>query len=72
MTFEAGAKEYCHMSAEITMVGIQSTLVPFIGGADDGAMFTVISGSVKKSYDGSTDRLILEANGDIRLDPLVI
>ncbi len=66
LTLEHGANEYATTS--LTMSGSQfSSTVKFIG---SDALFTIESGSVSKMYDGTKDRLSLEVNGSVKLNPM--
>lgn len=69
LTLEAGAVEYTYTSIymENTLFG---AAVAFISDRD--AMFNLTSGNVTKSYDGSTDRLIVEGNGIMSLSPITV
>ena len=69
LTLEAGAVEYTYTSIfmENTLFG---AAVAFISDRD--AMFNLTSGNVTKSYDGSTDRLIVEGNGVMSLSPITV
>ena len=67
LTLYAGAIEKTFVT--ITMSNMDfSEDITFIGSND--AMFTVSDGYVTKRYDGSTDRLIVESNGDISVDSI--
>ncbi len=67
LTLYAGAIEKTFVT--ITMSNMDfSEDVTFIGSSD--AMFTISDGYVTKRYDGSTDRLIVESNGDISVDSI--
>ncbi|MBR4880817.1 MAG: hypothetical protein IKU19_02725, partial [Clostridia bacterium] len=70
LTLEAGASENGYMSINISVIGVQGSDVSFIGTSS--AMFNIKSGSVTKYYDGSTDRMIIDINGDISMDPLSV
>ena len=67
MTLEAGATEYGYTTLYMSSLEFNST-VKFIG--TSGAMFNLTSGSVTKEYDCATDRLIIKANGTMKLDPI--
>jgi len=69
MTLDAGATEYTYTSVFMNN-GIYGAAVAFI--SDRYAMFNLTSGNVVKTYDGTTDRLIVEANGDMSLSPITI
>ena len=64
MTLEAGATEYCHFAVTITMIGIKTALVPFVGSS---GMFNMTSGALTKDYIESTDRLNLNVAGEGKL-----
>ena len=66
MTMESGATEITFTSVKVTLVGIQSAPVTFIG---DGGMFELGNNSlVTKDYDETTDRLILTVEqGEVTL-----
>ncbi len=70
LTYEAGAIEYGFMSVNISVIGIQPASVPFIGNGS--SMFNVNSGTVTKYYDGTKDRLVVQTEGDISMDPLTV
>ncbi|MBE6687465.1 MAG: hypothetical protein E7591_09615, partial [Ruminococcaceae bacterium] len=69
-TIEAGAVEYGLMSETITMIGIQTISVPYIGTGS--SMFNVISGSILREYDGSVDRNIYTINGNMEINPITM
>ena len=69
MTLEAGATENGYMSVTITLAGVQGSAVPFIG---PNGMFNIVSGSVTKDYDETTDRLIVTADGEVTMKSLSI
>lgn len=69
MTLEAGAKETCSMAAVISSF-LQQKEVPFFGESD--SMFNITGGSATKRYDGSTDRLIFDVNGDFNVSNITI
>ncbi|MBQ7889152.1 MAG: hypothetical protein IJ356_05290, partial [Erysipelotrichaceae bacterium] len=62
LTLESGSKEYAYTTIFMSNTKFSSA-VAFI--APSGAMFNLTSGSVTKYYDGKTDRLVVEANGDL-------
>ncbi len=70
LTLESGASEYCFTSVKMSGQ-IISAAVGFIGTADD-VMFKHTSGTLVKSYDGSTDRLVAQINGNVDIAPIVI
>lgn len=69
LTLEAGAVEYVYASFFMTQSSLGAA-VPFIGGPT--AMFYISEGEVVKEYDGSTDRLIVEADGTMSLSPITV
>ena len=66
LTIYAGASETVY-TAVYAMRQIYTTSIPFI--ADDG-MFKLVSGSLTKAYDGSTDRVIYTVNGEAEVNSL--
>ena len=70
MTLEAGSAEYGHMAVNISIVGIQTTLVPFIGSE---SMFRISTGSIVKDYVESEDRMDVSlTNANLTIAPLEI
>jgi len=70
MTLEAGATEYGHMSVRVSMIGVQTSLIPFVG---NNAMFRISSGSITKDYDENTDRLLIDLNdASLSISPYTI
>jgi len=67
MTIEYGAKEYAYTTVYMSSSDFGSA-VAFI--APSNAMFNMQSGYVTKFYDGSTDRLIVEGNGDVTVSSI--
>lgn len=67
LTLYAGAIEKTFVTITMSKMDFSED-VTFIGSSD--AMFTVSDGYVTKRYDGSTDRLIVESNGDISVDSI--
>lgn len=63
MVMESGAKVTCSMIADI--ISVRTVEVQFLG--TSGCIFNLTSGSVTKRYDGSTDRLILDINGEFTI-----
>lgn len=59
--FEPGAEEYVYTTVSMQSSEFGSS-VKFLG--TSGAMFNIATGSCGKIYDGKTDRLILDINGD--------
>ncbi|MBQ9968603.1 MAG: hypothetical protein IJO88_07765 [Oscillospiraceae bacterium] len=68
MTIETGAKEYAYTSVTVTLLGDQGAAINFFGSS--GAMFNLASGTVTKRYDGTTDRLVVELDGEMSISPL--
>ena len=66
LTLHAGASETVY-TAVYAIRKINPTSIPFI--ADDG-MFRLVSGSLTKAYDGSTDRVIYTVNGTAEVNSL--
>ena len=66
LTLHAGASETVY-TAVYAIRKINPTSIPFI--ADDG-MFRLVSGSLTKAYDGSTDRVIYTVNGEAEVNSL--
>ena len=69
LTLEAGAVENGYMSVYITLAGIQKTVIPFIG---PNGMFNITSGTITKDYEESSDRLVIDVNGELEMNPLEI
>ena len=67
MTLEAGATEKGYMSISISVIGIQSSAIPFIG--SDG-MFNINSGHIVKDYDETTGRLTIDVHGALSIKSL--
>ena len=70
LTLESGAVEYSATSI-FAVSSTNSATLAFIGNNDD-AMFKLTSGSVTKHYDGSTDRLNIEINGNLSVSPITM
>ncbi len=64
LTLEYGSTEYGYTTVYMSNADFGSS-VGFI--ASSNAMFNLTEGSVTKRYDGSTDRLIVELNGDMNV-----
>ncbi len=69
MTLEYGAKEYSYTTIRMSG-GDYASAINFIGPSD--SMFNLTSGYVKKTYDGTTDRLLIDLKGDMTVSPVVI
>ena len=67
MTIHAGATEHSYTTIYMSSAAFGSS-VAFIGG--NGSMFNLSSGYVTKRYDGTTDRLMVEAYGDLTVSPI--
>ena len=67
MTIEYGAKEYSYTTVFMSSSDFGSA-VEFFGTGS--AMFNLSSGYVVKRYDGTTDRLVVELNGNMSIDPI--
>ena len=70
LTLEAGATEKCYTCISVTLMGEQGSSIPFI--STSGSMFSILSGSVTKRYDGSTDRLFVDIDGDVTMSPITM
>ena len=70
LTLESGATEYSYTAINASFIGSQGSAMAFISNKD--AMFNLTSGSVTKRYDGATDRLIIEADGDVTVSPVTL
>lgn len=66
LTIHAGASETVY-TAVYAMSKINSTSIPFIG---ENGMFKLLSGSLTKEYDGSTDRIIYTVDGKAEVNSL--
>ena len=66
LTLEQGASEKVY-AAVYASETINYSMIPFVG--DDG-MFKVVSGSLTKQYDGTTDRIIYTVNGQAEVNNL--
>ena len=66
LTICAGASETVY-TAVYAMRQINPTSIPFIG---ENGMFKLVSGSLTKAYDGSTDRVIYTVNGEAEVNSL--
>ena len=67
LTLHSGAKEYAYTTVYMSSADFGSA-VAFI--SNSGAMFNLTSGYVVKRYDGKTDRLIVEAHGDMTVSSI--
>ena len=66
LTIYAGASETVY-TAVYAIKKINPTSIPFIG---ENGMFKLVSGSLTKAYDGSTDRVIYTVNGTAEVNSL--
>ena len=66
MTLEQGATETAY-AAVYASSRINTSAIPFIG---DSGMFKIVSGSLTKMYDGTTDRNIYTVNGEAEVNNL--
>ena len=66
LTIYAGASETVY-TAVYAIKKINPTSIPFIG---ENGMFKLVSGSLTKAYDGSTDRVIYTVNGEAEVNSL--
>lgn len=66
MTLEQGATETAY-AAVYASSRINPSAIPFIG---DTGMFKIVSGSMTKMYDGTTDRIIYTVNGEAEVNNL--
>ena len=66
LTICAGASETVY-TAVYAIKKINPTSIPFIG---ENGMFKLVSGSLTKAYDGSTDRVIYTVNGTAEVNKL--
>lgn len=73
LTLQAGAIENGYMSVYVSGGGWLDTIngseVPFIG---TNGMFNITSGHITKDYEESTDRLVIDVNGELEMKPLEI
>ncbi len=67
LTLEAGSVESSYTTVYISKMNMGSA-VSFI--AKEGAMFNLTAGSVTKRYDPATDRLVVEVDGNISINPI--
>lgn len=70
LKLEAGASEYVYTSVNIGGTTIIGAAVEFMGSSK--AMFNLEEGNVVKSYDGTTDRLNITAEGTMNLSPITV
>lgn len=73
MTLEFGATEYGATLVNVAINGVTPVQLAFIGSNSDSnftGMFRIASGSLTKSYDGTTDRLIIDVNGNLNIESM--
>ena len=68
LTLEYGSREHSYTNVRMLDSNFGSA-VEFIG-PDSSSMFNLTQGSVTKTYDGATDRLIIELNGKMVMRPV--
>ena len=68
MTIEAGATETVYTSTNMSSAAYPASAV-FIGSS---GMFNITSGSVTKRYDGTTDRLIIDVDGNLTIRSMAL
>lgn len=68
LTLECGSSEYSYTNVRMSNANFGSA-VEFIG-PKTSSMFNLTSGSVTKVYDGATDRLNIELNGEMQVRPV--
>ena len=66
MTLEQGATETAYAAVSASS-RINTSTIPLIG---DKGMFKIVSGSLTKTYDGTTDRIIYTVNGEAEVNNL--
>ncbi len=64
----SGASLVVH--AGVYASGINEAVLAFIGSGGSEAMFALSSGTATKYYDNATDRIILDVNGTVSLNPI--
>ena len=69
MKLHVGAKENCFFAVDVSVVGVQTAVVPFVGGSGEKVMFQITNGYLGKSYDENTDRLVVDIYGDVTVAP---
>ena len=70
MTMEAGALETVCIGVTMSVVGLQKGSGTLVG-QDDG-LFRLQSGKMTKRYDGATDRLMIEVDGDAQISEMTV
>ena len=69
MKIHSGATEYGFTSVAVTLLGTQTSKVPFIG--PSGTLFNINEGYIIKDYDEAQDRLVIEShNADVTMDAI--
>lgn len=71
LTLESGAVEYGACSVSITLVGVQTIVVPLVGGENEG-LFRLTKGTLTQDYDETTDRMILTLQGEVSISEISI
>ena len=66
LTIQSGAEENVYTGV-FASSKVNNASIKFIG---DGGMFKINSGSLTKTYDGSTDRVVYTASGDVEMNSL--
>ena len=69
MKLYSGAKEYAYTTIYMSSTDF-GTAVNFIGSSN--AMFNLTSGYVVKQYDGTTDRMMIEVNGNLSVSAVTL
>ena len=70
MKLYAGATEIGSLNVDVSLYGIKSPSVPFIGGS--GSMFYIESGYIVKDYKEDTDRLSIDVYGKLSVNAIEI
>ncbi len=68
MTIETGATVKTAACFTVSIIGTQQPEIGFM--AQNSALFKLTSGTAVKRYDGTTDRLIIEINGNVSVSPI--
>ncbi len=68
MILISGAEVHAVLSINVSVVGVQTVAMPFIGSS--GCIFNINSGYVMKDYDESRDRMIFDINGAVSLSSI--
>lgn len=70
VTFEAGATENVYLGVTLSVVGLQKGGGVLFG--QDEGLFRLTNGTATKRYDGSTDRIIVDINGDAKISAMTV